>query len=203
MKKLISIILLIIMIIMSGCSTSNIPQNGEETELNKEEKSVSNVARIEGTDIVIEWMPKMYENEQFKKNAEKQVEADELVFSLLNIDIQAYGEKYNNKATLIFTNMHYTESTVMPTMTFSIVNKTGKTIENIKFFIAIESKNTGQRYVEVGGGLEGLAAIEIPTNTAYYYSMGFPAAVEQPIGTKFGQKDVNVYVENLTYDVIE
>lgn len=188
---------LVFLILLASCSSENIIDNKEETKVNIGERAL-----VEGTDMRIEWMPNLYQNEQFEKEAANNITSDEFLFTLLNIDIQANPEKYEDKISFIFKDIRYDEKNE-PTVSFAYVNKTGFCIKSVKLFLIIENKDTKERYVEIGGGLEGDLDIKIPNNTAYYYNVGFPAALEQPIGTKFGQNDVNVYVENLTYDIVE
>lgn len=197
--------LLLILVFTLGACTNNVKENEnkEETSLNNQENYIEEHAIVIGTNITVEWMPKAYENEAFIEEAKRNKVIDEALFNILKDDIQSSAEEYEGKVRLVFTNIKYTES-AQPRLQFAIVNKTGVIIRNIQFDMMIEDKQTKARYIELTEvTLQGDLSVDIPNNTAYYYPVGAPAAIEQPIGTSFGQNDVNVYVENLTYDIVE
>ena len=203
MKKMIFSLMLVCL--LGSCANSNIEENKneEKTILNNTELNITDFAKVTGTNITIEWMPKAYENEEFRKEAKKNKAADEILFTILEADIQASSESYEGQVKLIFTNILYTDK-LEPRVLFAVVNKTGNTIQNLQFDMMIENKLTKERYIELEGvRLEGNLSVDIPNNTAYYYSVGAPSLIEQPIGTKIGQNDANVYVKNLTYDIVE
>lgn len=197
MKKII--LSLILLCFLASCGNSNVRENKneEETTLNMEE-----AARVTGTDMTIEWVPVAYENENFRTIAKKSITADELFFNLLYIDIQAAPDKYSDKLTFIFSDIQYS-SPLKADMTFAYVNKTGHTVNNINLTLVLEDQVTKERYIGAKWGIEGELNVNIPNNTAYYYTITLSTLLEKPVGTKLGQNDVEVYVENLTYDIVE
>lgn len=68
----------------------------------------------------------------------------------------------------------------------------------------LQQKSTKERYVEVVElKLDLELGVDIPDDTAYFYAICVPSLSERPIRTTLDQNDVNVYVENITYDIVE
>lgn len=205
MKKIILSLILLCFLVSCGDNSIEKSENIETTTVNQTKQvEEENRAILERDGIKILWNPKAYNTEGFKKNAEQDMTADELMFEILYANIKSAPEEYNDKVSFVFVNIGYPENTKDLVIQFALSNITKQTIRNIKFDLMVEDKNTGERYLELRNAeLDSDLEIDIPPSTVYFYPVGTGTSVERSVGTKLGQNDVNVYVENLTYDIVE
>lgn len=205
MKKIILSLILLCFLVSCGDNSIEKSENIETTTTNQTKQvEEENRAILERDGIKILWNPKVYNNEEFKKIAKQDMTADKLMFEVLYANIKSAPEEYNDKVSFVFINIGYPENTRDLVILQAVSNITDQTIKNIKFDLMVEDKNTGERYLEVRGAeFDSDLEIDIPPSTVYFYPVGVTTSVERIVGTKLGQNDVNVYVENLTYDIVE
>lgn len=194
MKRYKKLLYLAIMLLLSGCSddirNENVDHEKSETMMNQKNQWSE---KHEG--YLIEWAPKMMENEAFVKELADPIEGYLIYWEATKMELKNSRENYDNNVSLIILQSGVIkEKNFMLTAFF--VNGTGKTVNNLGMDMDIQSKETGDVYSSFKGvSIPKEFIEEIPPYTLY----GITFVIEDVLNDLDGSINKNLNQGNVTY----